>query len=328
MEHSGDYLERRQYSLEDALQALQQFTGRSVPSAIVYGLSGITRDEATTFLRVWGQIEPAHRRHIMRVLADTAEADFELDYTSVAQMALRDEDATVREAAIDALFASEDTETMDLLIACALHDPSIDVRAAAFSALGSFILAGEFEDIAAQDAARAQDAALQCWQNEQEDIDVRRRALEALAHSSREEVYPAIMAAFQHEDRRMRISAVFAMGKSCDERWTDVVLAELDNADPEMRYEAARAAGELEIQDAVPSLKALAFSDDVEIRDVAVWSLGEIGGREAKRALELLAQDAKARNDEDLLEAVDDALANAEIGSNDLYLFDIDPDRS
>lgn len=328
MEHMSEYAQRRQYSLDDALQALQHYTGRTVPSAIVYGLSGITRDEAADFSRVWGLIEAAHRRHIMRVLADTAEADFELDYTSVAQIALRDEDANVREAAIDALFASEDLETMDLLIACALHDPSIDVRAAALSALGPFILAGEFEEIDARAAARAQIAVLRCWENEHEDIDVRRRALEALAHSSREEVYPAIMEAFRHEDRRMRISALFAMGKSCDERWADIVLAELESSDPEIRYEAARAAGELELQDAVPTLKTLAFGDDVEIRDVAVWSLGEIGGREAKRALELLARDAEARNDEDLLEAVDDALANAGIGSDDLYLFDINPDRS
>lgn len=327
MDNINESANRQQYDLEGALHALQTHSGRVVAPAILYGLSGITHDEAASITSVWSQIDASHRRHIMRVLADSAEADFELDYTSLAQVALRDEDADVRQAAIDALFASEDVETMDLLVSCALGDPSIDVRAAALSALGPYILAGELDELPQQDVVRAQDAALRMWENEHEDIDVRRRALEALAHSSRDEVYPAILEAFRHEDRRLRISSLFAMGKSCDERWADVVLEELESTDAEIQYEAARAAGELEIEDAVPVLKTLAFGDDVEIRDVAVWSLGEIGGREAKRALELLARDAKARGDDDFLEALDDAIASAALGGDDLYLMNMEDER-
>jgi len=155
-------------------------------------------------------------------------------------------------------------------------------------------------------------------------VEVRRRALESLANSSHDLVATAIAEAYDSEDQRLQISALFAMGRSCDERWSEIVLAELDNEDAEFRYEAARAAGELEIEEAIPALSRFVFDDDVDVRDVAIWSLGEIGGKEAVRILNLLANDAKLNRDRDLAEAIEDALAIAELGGSNLYMMRLD----
>jgi HEAT repeat protein len=80
-----------------------------------------------------------------------------------------------------------------------------------------------------------------------------------------------------------------------------------------MRYEAARAAGELELISAVPLLVRLAAREDPEIQDVAIWSLGEIGSREALRVLERLAERAYESGNALLIEAIDDAIANASL---------------
>jgi HEAT repeat protein len=213
---------------------------------------------------------------------------------------------------------------MDRLAALATADPAAVVRAAAASALGHYILMGELGDMPEHETARAQAAAIQLLNDESEELDVRRRALEAIANRSHEIVPGAIRAALRHQDRRMQVSALFAMGRSCDERWSADVLRGLDSPDADLRYEAARAAGEIELEEAVPRLRQLVFGDDREIKEVAVWSLGEIGGDEAIRTLQRLAQDAENSGDDELLEAIEEALASASLGSGSLYLMNLD----
>ena len=142
-------------------------------------------------------------------------------------------------------------------------------------------MVGELGDLPEAQIIPVQDAVIDVLNNVAEDIDVRRRALEAISNSSHEILEDAIRDAYDHADRRMQISAVYAMGRSFDEQWIDTVLRELDSDDEEMRYEAARAAGELEIEQAVQSLTRLALDDDREIKEVAIWSLGEIASKEA-----------------------------------------------
>ena len=91
------------------------------------------------------------------------------------------------------------------------------------------------------------------------------------------------------------------------------MLDELGSSDRAMLFEATRASGELEIEEAVPDLIRLLADEDVEIRDTAVWALGRIGGREARRAL----QACYASNDEGLLEAAEEALAELDFKASD-----------
>jgi HEAT repeat protein len=78
----------------------------------------------------------------------------------------------------------------------------------------------------------------------------------------------------------------------------------------------------------VPILAQLAFEADVETRDTAIWSLGEIGGKEAVRVLKVLADEAEERDDEDLQAAIEDALASAEVGGDlNLYLLRLDDEE-
>jgi HEAT repeat protein len=206
------------------------------------------------------------------------------------------------------------------LIDVAQWDEDRNVRAAATSALGRFILQGELGEFPEYEAVKAQDTAIAILNNNDEEVEVRRRALEAIANSSHEIVEGAIKEAYEGHEHMMRVSAIFAMGRSCDEQWSEEVMHELDSADAEMRYEAARAAGELMLLDAVPALTRMVFENDRELQDTAIWSLGEIGGKEATRVLTTLIVAAREADDEDLIEAIEDALASASLGGSDLYL--------
>lgn len=308
---TGDAVAQQRPSLEEVLQSLSAGKSDTLPTVLYYGLSGLTAEEVLKIAPVWSKLDTEYLKSLLDQLTEANESNFELNYHEIGQLGLSDVDGKVRAAAIELLWEDESLNFMSRLIDMAQWDESPEVRATAVSELGRFVLLGEYEEIPETDASRAQDAAMSIWTNADEEISVRRRALEAIANSNHEIVPDAIQEAYDSHERLMQISAVFAMGRSCDQRWKEIVLREMGNNDPEMRYEAAQSAGELQIAEAVMGLGRLAVEDEREIREIAIWSLGEIGGREALRILSGLTEDAETADDEDLLEAVEDAIANA-----------------
>jgi HEAT repeat protein len=299
--------------LEETLSALQLIENEVIPAKVYYGLSGLTSAEIEQLKVVWDKLPASLRRKLLLELAETNELNFDLDYRELGLFGLQDADSSVRTAAIELLWLDESLEFMSKLIDLSQWDDNFEVRAAAVSDLGRFILLGEYEEIPEREAIRAQDVAIQLLTNDQEDLEVRRRALEAISNCSHDIVAEAIQEAYDSSERLMRVSSIFAMGRSCDRRWWTTVLKEMNSEDEELRYEAARAAGELQLEEAVMPLGAMAARDDREIKEAAIWSLGEIGGREAVRILSALAQDAEEMDDDDLLEAVEDAISNASL---------------
>lgn len=307
------------------LDILKSGDGGVPSSEVFYGLSGLTHKDILQLAPVWLSLTPAYRRKIMRAMIEISETDFEMDYRSIGLFALTDPDPVVREAAIEVLWEDESLELLSRLVTMATHDEIREVRAGAASALGRFVLLGELGDLPQDETHKVQEAVINLLNNQDEAIAVRRRALEAIANSSHEIVPESIRKAYYGDDPQMRISSLFAMGRACDNQWADIILEELESDDPEMRYEAARASGELELQDAVPVLARLTLEDEREIQEVSVWALGEIGGREAMRVLNYLAEIAEDAGDEDLLDAIHEAIGNASLVMGDIDLsFDDD----
>jgi HEAT repeat protein len=312
-------------ALETTLQALKVSAENIISPTLYYGLSGLSTTDIKRLEPVWETIDAEKRRALLLELAEASELNFEFEYRELGFFALNDGDANIREAAIDLLWEDESLELMERLTEIAQWDESTSVRAAATSALGRFILLGEYEEIQEQQAVRVQDVVIGILTNEDEEVDVRRRALEAISNCGHQIVHEAIRDAYSGSEQKMRVSAIFAMGRTYDSDWKDIVLRELSSEDPEIRYEAARSAGELEIKASVPYLGKIAREDEREIQEVAVWSLGEIGGREALRILSTLAEDTDEVEDENFLESIEDAIGNASLVGDELS-FDEDDD--
>jgi HEAT repeat protein len=145
--------------------------------------------------------------------------------------------------------------------------------------------------------------------------EVRGRALEAIGVRAHEWVRELIDDAYAGGERRMKISAVHAMGRSADPEWLPMVLEELDSDDAEMRFEAAIAAGSIGDEEALADLAELADDEDAEVQEAAIGGLGGIGGLAARSALHQIASDTK---DERILEAVRDALEQADFSDDPL----------
>jgi HEAT repeat protein len=307
-------------TLDAALSVLQSET-ESIKSDVYYGLSGLSEADMARFADVWHGLPDDRRYRVASSLADATESDFELDYRSIGLYMLNDSNADVRIAAIEMLWEDETLETMYAFMRLARQDADIRVRstAAGATALGRFVLLGEYGEIPFDAFESLQALLVSLLKDDTLDTEIRRRALEAISNSSHEIVPIEIRKAYRSHDHHMKVSALFAMGRSADSVWEDIVLKELDNDDAEMRYEATRAAGEIGIMEAVPKLGRLLIDDDREIQMNAIWSLGEIGGKEAQRILEAVRDVAEEADDEDLLEAIDDALANVSFADGGVF---------
>ena len=252
----------------------------------------------------------------MQNLVEIAEANFEVDFDPIFLLCLGDEDAQIRALAIKSLWEYEHPNLIAPLIHLLKADPETSVREASASTLGKFIYLRELEEIDPNEASLAEEALLETIYLATEDINVRRRAVEAVSFSSDPRIPPVIESAYYHENEKMQVSAIFAMGRNADLVWLPRVMDELDNPSTEIRFEAVRACGELEAKDSVEKLVLLIDEDDedIEVKEMAIWSLGHIGGKIAREVLEACLEhesDALAIAAEDALEELNmfDSLA-------------------
>ncbi|HVP20386.1 MAG TPA: HEAT repeat domain-containing protein [Anaerolineaceae bacterium] len=257
----------------------------------------------------WPQVDLERRVSLMEDLEDLADSDTLVSFDDLARFALEDSDPRVRAVAIRLLWESDDSKLIPIFIKMMKSDPDEMVRAGAAGGLGMFVYLGELEEINSDQLERVENSLLAVYHGNDKPI-VRRRALEALGYSGREEVSELIRTAFKSSDKDWQASALFAMGRSADESWSEYVLSRLNDPELEVRLEAVRAAGELELTEArLPLIEMVTDSEDldVDLRAAAVWALSQIGGEGVRSALEKLSESIE---DDDEAFFVDEALDN------------------
>jgi HEAT repeat protein len=257
----------------------------------------------------------------MEDLNDFGEGDASLEFYDVGMLALEDPDSIVRLFGVRVLDDYEADELLPVFLRMLTSDPAVEVRAAAATALSSYVYLGELEEIDLKDYKKVEDALLAVHQGTDE-VLVRRRALEALGFSSNPEVTDLIQAAYDSGDPEWLISALFAMGRSYNEIWIPNVLAMLGDERPAVRAEAAEAAGELEIKKAREPLLQMLKDPDEEVRAATIWSLSQVGGDDVREWLETLLEETEDDEEADLIEQ---ALENLEFNEEfNLELMEFD----
>ena len=142
--------------------------------------------------------------------------------------------------------------------------------------------------------------------------EVRRRVLEASVRASQDWHREAIRAAFSRDDEDWKLTATFCMGRV---RGFDAQIMEmLESRNPDIHYEAVRAAGNWELDAAWPHVTALLTeTTEKNLLLAAIEAAGSIRPREVGLVLSELADS----EDEDIVEAVTDALLMAKGGADD-----------
>jgi HEAT repeat protein len=272
------------------------------------------------FAQVWKTIELKRRHEILTRLSELITDSIELNFDSIFKTCLTDPDDDVRSEAINGLWENENPALISNYIDMLTTDTSEKVQAAAALALGRFALMAELGSISPKYGNVVGHVLLSVTGDKSKPIEVRRRALEAVAPLSTELVRTAIKTAYESNDDRLMISAIYAMGRNCESKWLPFLLKELKSNDAEMRFEAVGALGEIGNEDIVQYLMPVANDTDIDVRMAVMQALGKIGGNEAKQFL--------LKNAGDPNEAVRDAIEQAlnEISiQDDMTLFQMEP---
>ena len=138
--------------------------------------------------------------------------------------------------------------------------------------------------------------------------DVRRRILEASVRAPQDWHREAVRAAYRSDAEVWRLTAVFCMRfvRGFDEQ----ILEALNSTNPDIHYEAVRAAGAWGVDAAWPHIAPLITSGDIDkpLLLAAIEAVASIRPREAAEVLD----DLTDSDDEDIVEAVSEAMAMAE----------------
>ncbi len=249
-------------------------------------LSNLNPEELRILEQAWAAIELKRRQQIVYRLVELSEDNLKLNFDSIFKNCLEDRDAEVRSKAIEGLWESEEASLINPLVNLLEQDSSEKVQAAAATALGKFAMLAEHKKLRSCHTSRVYQALLTTISDKSKPVEVRRRALEAVAPLSLPQVRKAIIEAYQGHNSKLRISAIYAMGKNCDHSWLPILLKELASADAEIRYEAVRACGELGEEKTTPYLIELINDSDIDVQLAAIRALGKRDSSEAKKYLE------------------------------------------
>jgi hypothetical protein len=273
-------------------------------------------DEALVFNEKWPFVSVWRRKALMEDLETLHETDYLLSFEAVGRLVVQDEDPSVRAVAVRLLWEYESNDLIEIFLSLMENDSDSAVRAAAAQGLGRFIYEGELEELPEDILRTLEDRLLHTIQFDESTL-VRRKALESMGFSSREEMVGLIETAYATGNREWLASALYAMGRSANQQWEERIISMLESPFPVVRTEAARAAGELELREAVEGLFELLEDDNLEARYAAIWSLSQIGGEGIRDVLEGLVDETE---DEDEVEFIEEALENLSF-TEDLELF-------
>ncbi len=300
-------------------QFIEVIADPSVPvaDAPFHEASDPSPGELAEFTRVCDALDQERRREILAAMVEQAEENLDLDFTSIFRLCLKDDDDRLVQLGVEGLWEQEDRWLIAELVELLRSERGPQLRAAAALALGKFPALAQEDKLLPQDSELVYRVLMDFLEDEIEDLEVRRRCLEAVAPFNTEEVQDYIRWAYDGDDDDLRSSSIYAMGRTGETAWLPTLLRELESYDPAVRYETANACGELGEQDAAPQLVALLQDDDPEVRMAGIAALGKIGGSLARRTLMDCARDGDAA----MADAAQAELENLEFLDDPMRLF-------
>ncbi len=264
----------------------------------------------------------------VRILNITPPWDWPENAKDLVEAALRDRTIDAADRLVAAKLAGDVTVVNDNLVElllATLHDSteSEEMRGRAAISLGPVLELADtegFEDpddvpITENTFQIIVDSLRKLYVDSEVPNDVRRRVLEAAVRSPRDWHRDAIRATYSSPDPNWKLTAVFAM------QWVQgfekQILDALESENEDVRYEAVCAAGNWGIDGAWPNIASLIASGtaDKPLLLAAIEAAPNIRPQDVGMILVELADS----DDEDVAEAVDEAMIMAELFLHDEF---------
>jgi len=312
-----------QIDFNEVIDALLD-SATTFPAKYISRLSGLEDLELEQLSETWPLITPLRRQRLLEDMEALTDNSFIVDFDEVFKLGLGDENPHIRVTAIRGLWENDDRSIATRLLEILQHDPDTDVCAQAASGLGKFIYLGELRELDKNLYNRIIQLMIEIINGDGPEI-VRRRATESLGFSSHHQAPALIETAYNKQKEDWLVSALIAMGRSANHQWIPQIIENLSHEDSLIRLEAAQSAGLLGAQETVSHLLQMIDDPEEDVKLAAIWALSEVGGLDARAALEGLIRNSR---DENEIEFLEDALENIDFNevNIDFHLLEISPD--
>jgi hypothetical protein len=262
----------------------------------------------------------------LKTLLDTPPWDWPRDAGWMLRKVLVDQRAKESDRLVAAELAGDFTVINDdladalLTVVCSADEPD-QLRARAAISLGPVLeqaATDGFEDpgdvpITERTFRNIQDSMDKLYLDNRTPKEVRRRILEASVRAPETWHQDAIKNAYSSGDKEWMLTAVFSM------RWVrgfdDPILLALKSDDPEIHLEAVHAAGNWELNAAWPHMVEL-INDAHTPKPLLLAAISAVSSIRPAEAGEILV-DLADSDDEEISEAVYEAMAEAEVASGE-----------
>ena len=266
-------------------------TETALKSSELAAFSDLSTEDIIKVRMSWEFLSVEFKRSVAERLIELADNDATLSFDNLFRFMLADKDEQIKILAIQGLWENDQPSLLEPLIRLLEKDKSQAVRAEAAGALSKYALLAEMGELREALATRVAHVLFKIIENTTENIEVKARALEAIATLSQPKVAEVIRQAYASGTSRLKQASICAMGHSVNYTWIPILIAELNSEEPAERYEAVMAMGEFEDENTVAYLHACTKDDDLEVRLATVQTLKKIGGREAKSLLGEMSND-------------------------------------
>ncbi|MBN4064368.1 HEAT repeat domain-containing protein [Dehalococcoides mccartyi] len=316
--------------LDEFINKLPEDDDASIDYALLPELSRLTGPEADEFGQLWLEWTPERVLEIIERMIALCEEQPDVEFEVVYKQGLLHPSAVVRIASLKGLEESDDRALIRPLGEMLRSDPVVEVRAAAAVPLAYMSALAQMGKLSSRYQAALIDMLYGVLDDEREVLDVKLKALEAVAVFGGDRLTPHIESAFSSGDVSAQQSALFAMGRTSNPMWVDKVIPDLEHDVVSVRYEATMAMGELGDEQHLKVLDAPLDDEDLTVQLAAISAVERIGGDVAKdmlqlklvstepRVVELVQQALQTLKDEDDLdEIVTQEMARTMFGAGD-----------
>jgi HEAT repeat protein len=255
------------------LAAIRDETKPIGPSLLIQ-FSDLTKQKINLLRQEWKNISTNRRREIVDKLKVMADVCIEPNFECMFELCLNDPDGEVRKIAIEGLWECEDLRLIPSLVHILRHDRVAKVRSATAATLGNFILLYEQGKANIKNIFSIIDVLMSVVYDEDENLEVRCKAVQALSPLSMPCATEAIQKAYRLNDLQPRATAILAMGRNGNPGWFSTILSELRSPHQEIKMAAIRACGEMGKR-TYPYLKELLSDPDAKVREEVASILNE-----------------------------------------------------
>jgi putative heme-binding domain-containing protein len=254
-----------EYQLASVL-ILRQFLRHSTPSVRFRSVETLSRlyFERKRYDGGWWGTQPAGQKPPLRIVAWEGTPKVR----AAILAALADKDAGVRKAAVNALIAASDPETLEPLFKRFQAENDAAARADLVRA------------VAGLDTAKAIDFLITILHDEKNAVDLRSEAVAGLERFNRSGVIDALVLLLRpNEPAALQMRALEALGNLKATNAQQPVMGALKSKEPTVRRAAAIALGKLGQSRAVRSLLAVLEDRDNTVKIAALQALSWLSGK-------------------------------------------------